>query len=196
MRSTKFSRKTNETDIEISFNLDGTGKSEIQTECGFMNHMLTLFSSHGRFDCTVVCQGDSEVDFHHTVEDIGISIGQALLSALGDKKGICRYGSAVVPMDESLIQVSLDLSGRGLLVEDINLKTEKVGDFDTELCKEFLMALAREGGINLHVLQLRGENSHHIIEGIFKALARALRQAVAVDPQCIGEIPSTKGVLE
>lgn len=195
MRSSKIQRNTKETQISLALTLDGRGNSDINTDCGFLNHMLTLFASHGKFDLVVQCKGDSEVDFHHTAEDIAISLGQALTEALGDKKGICRYGSMLLPMDETLIQVAVDISGRGLLVEDIALKTPKVGDFDTELCKEFLMALTREGGLNLHVQQIRGENSHHIIEGIFKAVARALRQAVSIDSAFAEEIPSTKGVL-
>lgn len=196
MRKSSLERNTKETQITLSFDLDGRGESVIDTECGFLNHMLTLFASHGRFQLEIHCTGDKEVDDHHTVEDIAILLGQALRQALHDKKGINRYGSMLLPMDETLIQVALDLSGRGLLVEDISLKTEKVGTFDTELCKEFFMAFAREGGITLHISQLRGENSHHIIEGIFKAVARALRQAVAIDAAFADEIPSTKGVLE
>ncbi|MFI3114557.1 MAG: imidazoleglycerol-phosphate dehydratase HisB [Clostridia bacterium] len=195
MREIKIERETKETKIMLSLNLDGNGNSKISTKCGFLDHMLTLFASHARFDLDVLCDGDIFVDFHHTTEDIAIVLGQVVKSALGDKKGIARYGNFTVPMDESLIQVSLDISGRGLLVENIDIKAQKVGDFDTELCKEFMMAFARESGITLHVLQIRGENSHHIIEGIFKALARALRQAVAIDPQFSNEIPSTKGVI-
>lgn len=196
MRKSSLERNTKETQITLSLDLDGRGESVIDTSCGFLNHMLTLFASHGRFQLEIHCTGDKEVDDHHTVEDIAILLGQALRQALKDKKGINRYGSMLLPMDETLIQVGLDLSGRGLLVEDIALKTEKVGTFDTELCKEFFMAFAREGGITLHISQLRGENSHHIIEGIFKAVARALRQAVAIDVAFADEIPSTKGVLE
>lgn len=196
MRSHSLTRNTNETKIELEIKLDGSGKGQINTRCGFLDHMLLLFASHGRFDLMVKCDGDTHIDYHHTTEDIAIALGQALVKALGDKKGICRYGSMLLPMDEALIQVAVDISGRGLLVEDIHLKTDKVGDFDTELCKEFLMALAREGGLNLHIMQIRGENSHHIIEGIFKAVARALRQAVAIDPAFADEIPSTKGLLE
>lgn len=195
MREIKIERETKETKIMLSLNLDGNGNSKISTKCGFLDHMLTLFASHARFDLDVLCDGDIFVDFHHTTEDIAIVLGQVVKSALGDKKGIARYGNFTVPMDESLIQVSLDISGRGLLVENIDIKAQKVGDFDTELCKEFMMAFARESGITLHILQIRGENSHHIIEGIFKALARALRQAVAIDPQFSNEIPSTKGVI-
>lgn len=196
MRNSKLVRNTNETKISLSLELNGSGKSEIATGCGFLDHMLTLFASHGRFDLTVDCQGDTHIDYHHTTEDIAIALGQAIVQALGDKKGIHRYGSILLPMDEALIQVAIDISGRGLLVEDIALKTQKVGDFDTELCKEFFMALAREGGLNLHIQQIRGENSHHIIEGIFKGVARALRQAVAIDPAFANEIPSTKGLLQ
>lgn len=196
MRNARLERNTAETQISLSIELDGKGKSNIDSGCGFLDHMLILFASHGRFDLDVACNGDTHIDYHHTTEDIAIALGQALRQSLGEKKGIYRYGSCLLPMDESLIQVSLDLSGRGLLVEDIQLKTDKVGDFDTELCKEFFMAFAREGGITLHISQLRGENSHHIIEGIFKAVARSLRQAVSIDAAFPEEIPSTKGVLE
>lgn len=196
MRKAELQRNTAETQITLSLELDGKGTSHIDTDCGFLNHMLTLFASHGRFNLDLVCKGDSYIDYHHSAEDIAITLGQALREALGAKKGINRYGSMSLPMDEALINVSLDLSGRGLLVDDISLKTEKVGNFDTELCKEFFIALAREGGINLHICQVRGENSHHIIEGIFKAVARSLRQAVAIDPAFSNEIPSTKGLLQ
>lgn len=195
MRKYEIERKTNETEIALKLNLDGTGKSNIDIDCGFLSHMLTLFAAHSRIDLDVKCTGDSYVDDHHTVEDIAITLGQGIKAALGDKKGINRYGTFTVPMDEALLQVSLDFSGRGLLVEDINLKASKVGTFDTELCKEFMMALAREGGITLHILQIRGENTHHIIEGIFKALGRAMGQAVAINPAFANEIPSTKGLL-
>ncbi|MFI3312598.1 MAG: imidazoleglycerol-phosphate dehydratase HisB [Eubacteriales bacterium] len=195
MRQFNTIRNTAETQISMSLNLDGTGKSNITTDCGFLFHMLTLFTSHARFDLDLTCTGDSYVDFHHTAEDIAITLGQAIKSALGDKKGIYRYGTFVVPMDEALVQVSLDISGRGLLVENLDIQAQKVGDFDTELCKEFMMALAREGGITLHIVQSRGENAHHIIEAVFKGLGRALRQAVAIDQAFANEIPSTKGVL-
>lgn len=195
MRSIEINRKTFETEIFINLNLDGTGKSKIKTDCGFLEHMLILFASHSRFDLELECKGDSHIDFHHTVEDIAIVLGQAIKQSLGNKAGICRYGNFTVPMDEALISVSLDISGRGLLVEDIDIKSQKVGDFDTELCKEFLMAISREAGITLHILQIRGENAHHIIEGIFKGLARALRQAVSIDSKFSNEIPSTKGVI-
>lgn len=195
MRKCNLTRNTNETKIQVELNLDGRGQSEIDSGSGFLDHMLTLFSSHGRFDLKILCDGDSHIDYHHSTEDIGIALGQALVRALGNKKGIHRYGSMLLPMDEALIQVAVDISGRGLLVEDIAIKADKVGDFDTELCKEFYMALAREGGLNLHIQQLRGENSHHIIEGIFKAVGRSLRQAVAIDVAFADEIPSTKGTL-
>ncbi len=195
MRNFSTTRNTAETQIDLSLNLDGKGVSHITTDCGFLFHMLTLFTSHARFDLDLTCKGDSYVDFHHTAEDIAITLGQAIKSALGDKKGIYRYGTFVVPMDEALVQVSLDISGRGLLVENLVIKAQKVGDFDTELCKEFLMAIAREAGITLHVVQLRGENAHHIIEAVFKGLGRALRQAVSIDTAFAGEVPSTKGVL-
>lgn len=195
MRTATIERKTLETDISVKINLDGTGSNNIKTGCGFLDHMLILFSSHGRFDLDVFCVGDTYIDYHHTVEDIAIALGQCLVTALGDKKGINRYGSTTLPMDEALLEVCLDISGRGLLCENIDIKADKVGDFDTELCKEFLIALARSGGITLHVVQHRGENAHHIIEGIFKATARALRTAVAIDPKFKDEIPSTKGVI-
>lgn len=195
MRIATIDRNTKETKINLSLNLDGKGKSEIKTDCGFLNHMLTLLSAHSRIDLIVNCEGDSDVDYHHTVEDIAICLGQALKQALGDRRGIKRYGNFTVPMDEALLQVSLDFSGRGLLCENIELKASKVGDFDTELCKEFMMALAREAQMTLHIVQIRGENCHHIIEGIFKALARALREAVSIDEAFRDEIPSTKGVL-
>lgn len=196
MRTANITRNTKETQISLSVELDGVGTGNITTDCGFLEHMLILFASHSRFNVTLACQGDSHIDYHHTVEDIAIALGQGIKQALGDKKGIRRYGNFSLPMDEALLEVSLDLSGRGLLVEDIMIKSDKVGDFDTELCKEFFMALAREGGITLHIRQIRGENAHHIIEGIFKGVARALRQAVSIDPDFAGEIPSTKGVLE
>ena len=195
MRTAEIARKTAETDITLSLNLDGSGRSQIATGCGFLDHMLTLFARHGRFDLTVTCQGDTYVDDHHTVEDIGICLGDALRQALGDKRGIARYGSCILPMDEALVLTAVDLSGRGLLCCDLDIPTEKVGTFDTELTEEFLMALARRGDMTVHVRQLAGRNSHHIIEGTFKSLARSLSQAVALDPRSAGEIPSTKGVL-
>ena len=195
MRSAEIRRKTAETDIQLALDLDGTGKGDVATGCGFLDHMLTLFARHGRFDLTSRCWGDTYVDDHHTVEDIGICLGDALRQALGDKRGIARYGSCILPMDEALVLTAVDLSGRGLLCCDLDIPTEKVGTFDTELTEEFLMALARRGDMTVHVRQLAGRNSHHIIEGTFKSLARSLSQAVALDPRSAGEIPSTKGVL-
>lgn len=195
MRKAELSRKTAETDIRLSLDLDGTGRSEIGTGCGFLDHMLTLFARHGRFDLTVSCQGDTYVDDHHTVEDIGICLGDAFARALGDKRGIVRYGSCALPMDEALILTAVDISGRGMLCYGLDIPTEKVGTFDTELTKEFLIAFARRADMTVHVRQLAGENSHHIIEGAFKSLARSLGAAVSVDPRFAQEIPSTKGVL-
>ena len=195
MRTAKIQRKTAETDIFLSLDLDGSGRAEIQTGVGFLDHMLTLFAKHGRFDLTVACDGDTWVDDHHSVEDIGIALGQAFSQALGDKKGICRYGHMILPMDESLILTALDLSGRSCLRYTADIPTEKVGTFDTELVEEFLQAFVRKSEMNLHIRQLDGTNSHHIIEGMFKGLGRALRQAVAIDEAARDEIPSTKGVL-
>ena len=195
MRTARIERNTAETKISLTLTLEGTGKGEIQTGCGFLNHMLTLFAAHGGFDLSLTCEGDTWVDDHHTVEDIGICLGDALRQALGDKRGIARYGSCILPMDEALVLTAVDLSGRGLLCCDLDIPTEKVGTFDTELTEEFLMALARRGDMTVHVRQLAGRNSHHIIEGTFKSLARSLSQAVALDPRSAGEIPSTKGVL-
>ncbi len=195
MRTADISRKTAETDITLSLCLEGTGKGDIQTGCGFLDHMLTLFARHGRFDLKVHCQGDTWVDDHHTVEDVGICLGDAFAQALGELRGVNRYGSTLLPMDEALILTAVDLSGRSLLCYDLNIPTQKVGTFDTQLTEEFLMAFARRAGLTLHVRQLAGQNSHHIIEGAFKSLGRSLRQAVAIDPEFAGEIPSTKGVL-
>ena len=195
MRSFEIARKTAETDIYLSLALDGSGKGTIDTGVGFLDHMLTLFARHGRFDLTVRCQGDTQVDDHHSVEDIGICLGQALREALGDKRGIVRYGSMLLPMDEALVLTAVDLSGRAHLEYALDIPTEKVGTFDTELVREFLLALARAGELTLHVRQLSGLNSHHIIEAAFKSLGHSLRQAVAVDAALQGEIPSTKGVL-
>ncbi len=195
MRMTEINRATAETDISINLNLDGTGQSEIQTGCGFLDHMLTLFARHGRFDLIVSCQGDTYVDDHHTVEDIGIALGQAFANALGDKRGICRYGSCTLPMDESLILSAVDLSGRGYLGYALDIPTEKVGSFDTELVEEFWLGFIRNAACTLHIRQLAGSNSHHIIEGAFKSVARSLKTAVAIDPDYANEIPSTKGVL-
>lgn len=195
MRTAEIRRKTAETDIRLTLDLDGGGASDVATGCGFLDHMLTLFARHGRFDLTVHCQGDTWVDDHHTVEDVGICLGDAFREALGDKRGVARYGSCVLPMDEALLLTAVDLSGRGMLCCDLQIPTEKVGSFDTQLAEEFLIALARRGDMTLHVRQLAGRNSHHIIEGMFKSLARSLSQAAAMDPRAAGEIPSTKGIL-
>lgn len=195
MCKAEIKRRTGETDIELELDLDGTGKYDISTGVGFLDHMLTLFAVHGRFDLTARCEGDTEVDDHHSVEDVGISLGQALKKALGDRAGICRYCDVTVPMDEALILAAVDISGRGYLGFDLQIPTEKIGAFDTELVEEFFMALTREAGITLHIRQLAGRNSHHIAEGAFKAAARALRGAVTVDPRLQGAVPSSKGVL-
>ena len=195
MRSAEVIRKTGETDIRVKLILEGSGKSEIGTGIGFLGHMLTLFARHGRFDLEVSCKGDTYVDDHHSVEDIGIALGKAFDQALADRKGVVRYGSTILPMDESLILSAVDLSGRGLLVYDLRIPAEKVGTFDTELTEEFFRAFAHNAGATLHIKQLDGKNSHHIIEGAFKSVARSLRTAVAIDPDFAGEIPSTKGVL-
>ena len=195
MRTAEIARKTAETDIALSLCLEGTGKGDIQTGCGFLDHMLTLFARHGRFDLKVRCQGDTYVDDHHTVEDVGICLGDAFAKALGELRGGNRYGSALLPMDEALILTAVDLSGRALLCYELNIPTQKVGTFDTELTEEFFMAFTRRAGLTLHIRQLAGQNSHHIIEGTFKSLGRSLRQAVAIDPDFAGEIPSTKEVL-
>ncbi len=195
MRTAEIARKTAETDITLSLNLDGSGRSQIATGCGFLDHMLTLFARHGRFDLAVTCQGDTYVDDHHTVEDIGICLGDAFARALGDLGGVNRYGSTILPMDEALLLTAVDLSGRGMLCCELDLPTEKVGTFDTQLAEEFFLAFTRRCQCTLHIRQLAGKNSHHIIEGAFKSLGRSLRQAVAIDPALNGEIPSTKGVL-
>ena len=195
MRMTEITRKTAETDICLQLTLDGFGNSNIQSGCGFLDHMLTLFAKHGRFDLIVTCKGDTQVDDHHTVEDIGIALGTAFAEALGAKRGICRYGSTTLPMDESLILTAVDLSGRAYLGYDLSIPTQKVGTFDTELVEEFLLGFVRNAGATLHVRQLAGTNSHHIIEGAFKSLARSLKAAVAIDMAYADEIPSTKGVL-
>ena len=195
MRTASISRKTAETDITLTLNLDGTGKGDIDTGCGFLNHMLVLFAKHGRFDLSVRCTGDTDVDDHHTVEDIGIVLGQAFTDALGDKRGIVRYGSMILPMDETLILTAVDLSGRSCLRYGLDIPTEKVGTFDTELCEEFWQAFVRTCPCSLHIIQLDGTNSHHIIEGTFKSAARSLKAAVSIDADFADEIPSTKGVL-
>ena len=194
MRFAKLDRKTAETDISLALNLDG-GESKIDTGCGFLNHMLTLFAKHARFGLTVKCVGDVDVDFHHTAEDIGICLGKAFSEAIGDKAGIVRYGDITLPMDEALILAAVDISGRGMLVYNVETPTLRVGDFDTELVEEFFIAFCREAGVTLHVRKLDGRNTHHILEGVYKAVARALSKAVAIDPALKGEIPSTKGVL-
>ena len=195
MRESRIVRKTNETDISLYLNLDGKGESMIDTGCGFLDHMLTLFSRHGRFDLSVKCVGDSYVDWHHTVEDVGICLGLALKEALGDMRGITRYGFMILPMDETLILSSVDISGRAQLCYSLDIPTQKVGEFDTELTEEFMLAFVRNSSITLHIKQLDGKNSHHVIEGTFKSLARSLRQAVKIDKETENEIPSTKGVL-
>ncbi len=195
MRQAEIKRKTNETDISLSVSLDGTGKSTVDSGNGFMDHMLTLLASHGRFDLSVTCDGDTNVDFHHSAEDIGICLGKAFAEAIGTKRGITRYGSVILPMDEALVLASIDLSGRAYLAFDVEFPSSRVGDFDTELVEEFLLAFVREAGITMHVKQLAGRNTHHIAEAIFKATARALRAAVRIDSDLADEIPSSKGVL-
>ncbi|MDD5823134.1 MAG: imidazoleglycerol-phosphate dehydratase HisB [Firmicutes bacterium] len=195
MRTAEIIRETKETKIKVFLNIDGTGKSVIDTGVGFLDHMLTLLAKHARFDMNVVCKGDVDVDDHHTTEDVGIALGEALCRTLGDKRGICRYGNMALPMDEALILSAVDLGGRACLGYQLYIPTEKVGTFDTELVKEFWLAFVREAKCNIHLVQLAGENSHHIIEGAFKSVARSLRQAVAIDEACADDIPSTKGVL-
>lgn len=195
MRKAELKRKTNETDIEIKLNIDGSGIGCIDTGCGFLNHMLTLFAKHARFDLAVSCDGDTEVDYHHTTEDIGICLGLVLKEALGDMRGIERYAHIILPMDEALILCAVDVSGRPHLEFEADIPTAKVGDFDTELCEEFMLALVRNAGITLHIKQLAGKNSHHIIEAVFKALGRVLRSAAKINEEYRDEIPSTKGVI-
>ena len=195
MRHAEIIRTTGETDINLKLLLDGSGRSVINSGVGFLDHMLSLFARHGRFDLEVKCAGDTQVDFHHTVEDIGIALGQAFAKALGDKRGIKRYADTVLPMDEALILTAVDISGRGLCCYDAATPSQKVGDFDTELSSEFWFAFAREAGVTLHIRKLAGANSHHIIEGVFKSAARSLRAAVAIDKEFADEIPSTKGLL-
>ena len=195
MRKSEIKRTTAETDIELSLDLDGSGKSEINTGCGFLDHMLTLFAKHGRFDLSVYCKGDTQVDYHHTVEDIGIALGTAFNEALGDKKGIERYGDTILPMDEALLLTAVDLSGRAYLGYAMPIPTDRVGDFDTELVEEFWLGFVRNAACTLHIRMLAGTNSHHIIEGAFKSAARSLRKAVSIDPAFANDIPSTKGVL-
>ncbi len=195
MRITTANRKTSETDVKLTLNLDGTGLADIRSGCGFLDHMLTLFARHGRFDLTLSCQGDTAVDDHHTVEDIGICLGRAFAEALGDGRGIRRYGSLILPMDEALILCAVDFSGRGFLSIDCQFPTEKIGTFDTQLVAEFWSAFARCAGLTLHLKKLDGRNSHHISEAAFKASARAIKESVLSDPLSPDEIPSTKGVL-
>ena len=195
MRTAEVTRKTAETDISLKLNLDGSGKSKINTGCGFLDHMLVLFASHGRFDLDISCKGDTYVDYHHTVEDIGIALGKAFFDALGDKRGIYRYGDTILPMDEALIMSAVDFSGRSYLGYDLEIPTEKVGDFDTELAQEFFLGFIRNAECSLHIKMLSGKNTHHILEGAFKSVARTLRKAVQLDEEFKNEIPSTKGVL-
>jgi imidazoleglycerol-phosphate dehydratase len=195
MRVATITRNTTETKITLTLSLDGTGLYDIGTGAGFLDHMLELFTRHGRFDLTLRCQGDTHVDYHHTTEDVGIALGEAFRQALGDKGGITRYGSFLLPMDEALVLVALDLSGRAHLAWDLAIPTQKIGDFDTELVEEFLLGFTRGLDLTLHARQLAGKNAHHIAEALFKGLGRALGQAVAIDPRLAGEIPSTKGVL-
>ena len=194
-RSAAIERKTAETDISLTLNLDGTGKADVDSGVPFLDHMLTLFCSHGRFDLTLRCKGDTAVDDHHSAEDIGIALGDAIRQALGEKRGILRYGSMLLPMDEALILCAIDLSGRAHLSYELSIPAPKIGTFDTELGKEFFLALTRTSAMTLHLRQMAGENSHHILEGAFKAFARALRTAVKIDAETADEIPSSKGVL-
>lgn len=194
-RLTEINRETAETKISVSLCLDGTGEGEIDTGCGFLNHMLVLFKKHGRFDLTVRCKGDTDVDYHHTAEDIGIVLGTAFSECLGDMRGIRRYADRLLPMDEALILCAVDVSGRPHLEYALQVPTEKVGDFDTELVKEFWLAFVRSAKMTLHLRQISGENAHHIIEGAFKAAARAIGEACSIDERFMNEIPSTKGVL-
>lgn len=195
MRQAEIIRKTAETDIELKLLIDGSGKSDISTGCGFLDHMLTLFAKHGRFDLSVKCKGDTEVDYHHTTEDIGIALGSAFAQALSDMKGIRRYADIILPMDEALILEAIDVSGRSYLQFDADMPTAKVGDFDTELTEEFFLGFTRKAGVTLHIKMLSGKNSHHIIEGIFKAFGRVMGKACSIDEKYKDEIPSTKGML-
>jgi len=195
VRKYEINRRTRETDIKVQVNLDGSGIYQIDTGIGFLNHMLELFTSHGKFDISVLCVGDLQVDYHHTVEDVAISLGMAFKEALGEKRGIKRYGQRVLPMDEALVLCAVDVGGRAFLSYDVSLPTGKVGEFDTELVGEFMAAFAREAGINLHIAKLSGQNTHHTVEAVFKSFARALAEAVAIDERYPDEIPSTKGIL-
>jgi len=195
MRTAQVNRKTEETDVSLSLNLDGSGKSSVETGVGFLDHLLALFALHGRFDLSVSCKGDTNVDDHHSVEDVAIALGEAVRQALGNKRGIARYGSLLLPMDEALVLCALDCSGRAYLAYTADIPAQTIGTFDTELEKEFFLAFVRSSGVTLHIKQLDGENSHHIAEAMFKAFGRALSQAVKIDKRCPDEIPSTKGVL-
>ena len=195
MRETKINRKTAETDISLWLSLEDASVCEIDTGCGFFDHMLTLFAKHGRFGLSVKCVGDTFVDYHHSVEDIGICLGKAFAQALGDMAGINRYAHTILPMDESLILSAVDISGRSYLVYELDIPTAKVGDFDTELVREFFEAFVRHAGVTLHLKELAGSTAHHIIEGAFKSFARSMKNAVAIDPSNGGQIPSTKGSL-
>lgn len=196
MRNAEIKRVTAETDITLALSLDNKGEAVINTGCGFMDHMLTLFAKHGAFGLTAICNGDTDVDYHHSVEDIGICLGSAFAKALGDRKGIMRYADVTIPMDEALVLCAVDVSGRSYLAFGATMPAQKVGDFDTELVKEFFEAFVRTAGVTLHIRELAGENTHHIIEAIFKAFARAMRAAVAIDASNPDEIPSTKGLLD
>ena len=195
MRIAEIKRKTKETDISLTLNLDGKGVSCINSGCGFLDHMLTVFSKHARFDLDLLCKGDVEVDYHHTAEDIGIALGEAFNKALGDKKGIVRYGNFLMPMDETLVMSAVDISGRSHLEYSADVRAKKVGDFDTELVEEFFEAFVRSAKITLHILKLNGKNSHHILEATYKSVARSLKQAVVIEEEYKDEVPSTKGVL-
>jgi len=195
MRASKIARTTAETDIELVLSIDGTGSSSIDTGCGFLDHMLTLFAKHAHYDLSVNCKGDVNVDYHHTVEDVAICLGKAFSECLGDKRGIVRYGERILPMDEALIMSAVDISGRGHLEYGLDIPSYRVGDFDTELCEEFWRAFVREAAVTLHIRQLSGRNSHHIIEGAFKSVARSLSSATAIDPAFANDMPSTKGVI-
>ncbi len=195
MRTAEINRKTKETDIKLTINIDGVGESNINSGSGFLDHMLTLFAKHGRFDLTVNCVGDVEVDYHHTTEDIGICLGQAFKKALGDKKGITRYGDTILPMDEALILSAVDFSGRSFLACNLNVRAKRVGNFDVELVEEFWQAFILNSGCTLHINQLAGKNVHHVLEGVYKSVARSIKKAVEIDQRFINEVPSTKGVL-
>ena len=195
MRTAEIKRKTNETDICLKLNLDGKGNSNIQSGCGFLDHMLTLFSKHARFDLELTCKGDVEVDYHHTAEDIGIALGDAFLKALGDKKGIVRYGNFLLPMDETLVMSAVDISGRSHLEYCAEVRAKRVGNFDTELVEEFFESFVRSAKITLHIVKMNGKNSHHVLEAVYKSVARSLKQAVAIEEEFKDEVPSTKRVL-